>query len=277
MDDGLKKIGFNLRQTQQQLGAPDSPIELRVTQSLNIEKIEDLEQMLQNTKLVGGIWTDKNGPYVLHCKNQVSSLHGRERVRKEGEIWESEYRYHICQCRTIDGFLRSHQLDGRYTKFYPGYGRIPYATVDGEEHRIKMHVCQNCLERIGYKGFERNVRGSEEKRNIWLGFDVIEYIKEKGFLDLPNVRGSIGNGQYPGNWPEISKRMRERIPYCEFCESNENLQVHHIDANPSNCIDNNLMVLCKNCHERLHSGKKLTIQEEKKIEERRRGIFPQGW
>lgn len=269
----LEKYASNFQKIKSLLRAPTVSVKSSGIPPI-IESIDDLAQMLKNTVLIDGIWTDGKEPFVLYCKNQVSFLYGKERVVKQGDVWLSEYRYHICQCKTIDGFLRKRQLDGKYTKFNPGYGKIPYATVDGEDHMVKMRVCQNCLEQIGYKGYKISAPVTPAKLITWFRFDVVAYIKEKGILDLPDVKDSIGDGKYPDTWDDISKWMRERIPYCEFCGSTNDLQVHHIDANPSNCIDNNLIVLCKSCHERLHSKQHLTFEEDKKLEERQHGIFP---
>ncbi len=273
MDSELGKYAWNLMKIKNLLNAPTVPVKSSGIPPI-IETIEDLEEMLQNTVLKGGVWTDGKEPYVLYCKNQTSFLYGKERVKKEGDVWPSEYRYHICRCKTIDGFLRKRQLDGKYKPFTPGYGKIPSASVDGREHMVKMRVCQNCLEQIGYKGYKINSPVTPMKLTTWLRFDVVAYIKEKGVLDLPDVRNPIGNGEYPDNWGDISKWMRKRIPYCEFCGSTECLQVHHIDANPSNCIDNNLIVLCERCHKKIHSDFPLSFEEERKLEERQRGMFP---
>jgi 5-methylcytosine-specific restriction endonuclease McrA len=66
---------------------------------------------------------------------------------------------------------------------------------------------------------------------------------------------------YPGNWKEISKRIRfERAKNkCEFCGA-ENYKPHpitgskviltvaHLDHNPKNNNNENLKALCQKCH-----------------------------
>lgn len=42
--------------------------------------------------------------YALYCKNRVSSLYERERARKQGESWDSEYRCHICNAGPLMDF-----------------------------------------------------------------------------------------------------------------------------------------------------------------------------
>lgn len=61
--------------------------------------------------------------------------------------------------------------------------------------------------------------------------------------------------QYPPNWPEIAQRVKARAGWCcEHCghphdpASGHTLTVHHLDGNPANCADDNLVALCQRCH-----------------------------
>lgn len=42
---------------------------------------------------------------------------------------------------------------------------------------------------------------------------------------------------------------------CSQCGATENLDVHHIDQNPNNNSIDNLMLLCRSCHMKLHHPK----------------------
>lgn len=47
----------------------------------------------------------------------------------------------------------------------------------------------------------------------------------------------------------LKEKIKKRDGYhCLMCESNDNLEVHHIDYNKKNNDENNLMTLCKKCH-----------------------------
>src|SRR5512137_1775768 len=85
--------------------------------------------------------------------------------------------------------------------------------------------------------------------------------------------------RYPPNWPEISRRIRERAGgKCEFCEA-ENYKPHpvtgskvvltvaHLDHNEQNCADDNLKALCQRCHltyDARHHAKNAAITRRKK-------------
>ena len=39
---------------------------------------------------------------------------------------------------------------------------------------------------------------------------------------------------------------------CETCQTDQQIQLHHIDSNPENNAPDNLMTLCASCHARWH-------------------------
>jgi hypothetical protein len=63
--------------------------------------------------------------------------------------------------------------------------------------------------------------------------------------------------RYPVNWPEIAARLKERTGWrCEACGAPHGppphiLTTHHLDHNPPNVSDENLLVCCQVCHLRL--------------------------
>lgn len=56
----------------------------------------------------------------------------------------------------------------------------------------------------------------------------------------------------PSNKKTLIKRIRARDKVCQDCSSTEKLHVHHIDSNPKNNADDNLILLCNKCHARRH-------------------------
>lgn len=64
---------------------------------------------------------------------------------------------------------------------------------------------------------------------------------------------------YPYDWSIISATTKREAGYkcyiCELCLFEHTaliLNVHHIDYNPQNNQPDNLVVLCRDCHIRLH-------------------------
>ena len=60
---------------------------------------------------------------------------------------------------------------------------------------------------------------------------------------------------YPENWGEIAETIKDAAGWCcEHCghqhdvESGHVLTVHHLDGDPANCREENLVALCQRCH-----------------------------
>lgn len=67
------------------------------------------------------------------------------------------------------------------------------------------------------------------------------------------MRRSKRGSEYPENWPEIAKRVKEEAGWkCVRCgiphQPGHVLTVHHLDMNPANCAWHNLAALCQQCH-----------------------------
>jgi hypothetical protein len=54
--------------------------------------------------------------------------------------------------------------------------------------------------------------------------------------------------------PHRSKCLEENREECRFCGSTEAIVVHHIDGDESNGEVDNLVPLCKSCHQGVHHG-----------------------
>ena len=60
---------------------------------------------------------------------------------------------------------------------------------------------------------------------------------------------------YPDDWPDIAVRIKNAADWrCENCghphdpAAGRTLTVHHLDLDPSNCADDNLIAVCQVCH-----------------------------
>ena len=62
-----------------------------------------------------------------------------------------------------------------------------------------------------------------------------------------------------------NKAFKYLPPYCAFCFSVKNLSVHHKDNNEKNNELNNLIILCRECHDELHTplNKKMKRKNKK--------------
>ncbi len=76
--------------------------------------------------------------------------------------------------------------------------------------------------------------------------------------------------RYHPEWDTISKLIREKFGWkCARCASSDLLQTHHIDGNPKNNHEENLIPLCATCH--------LQIEKESSVQDtRQQEIFPES-
>ncbi len=66
--------------------------------------------------------------------------------------------------------------------------------------------------------------------------------------------------RYPANWDAIATAVKVAAGWrCEHCghphdpATGHVLTVHHLDMNPANCADENLVALCQRCHLRIQA------------------------
>ncbi|MCQ2911830.1 MAG: hypothetical protein MJ244_06525 [Clostridia bacterium] len=82
---------------------------------------------------------------------------------------------------------------------------------------------------------------------------------------------------YPKNWKQISQQTIILAGnQCELCDvkngdinpktgSKVVLTVHHLDFDPTNCKEYNLMALCQRCHLRLDAKYKAYKRKQKEL------------
>ena len=70
----------------------------------------------------------------------------------------------------------------------------------------------------------------------------------------PRWKGGISQRFIYQDYWKIRDEVIKSHPYCSFCNKTENIFCHHIDGNPKNNILNNLLVICRSCHNKIHSG-----------------------
>jgi 5-methylcytosine-specific restriction endonuclease McrA len=73
----------------------------------------------------------------------------------------------------------------------------------------------------------------------------------------PNWRGGISKRCYPNEFRVIKSEIRERDNYtCQICRIKQTERsgvIHHIDANKKNNDKTNLILLCRQCHGKVHA------------------------
>lgn len=78
------------------------------------------------------------------------------------------------------------------------------------------------------------------------------------YENIPKIDNNCNNKRYGGNYYLVMQRDKMQ---CSICNSKENICVHHMDGfysdKPENNKINKLLVLCRECHSRIHAGKEI--------------------
>lgn len=189
--------------------------------------------------------------------------------------------------------LNQMEKDGRYGRYQAIYernlnegNRLP---VVGSQKMLNHRICKNCLsldKSINSKTTAPDIFNTEQPTNkppFLNGYTAetlgIAHILEtyNGRRPTPTTIG-LGDGEYPTNWPQISKRTRSAKSWtCEDCKVDLNkhqnlLDTHHVNGVKSDNKRSNLQVLCKLCHAKQpqHQHYKVEPDDENLIKKLRR-------
>lgn len=110
--------------------------------------------------------------------------------------------------------------------------------------------CGKKLERKFYNGRREDL--SCFKRRKYCGIECMK----RAFIKTDGYHSSI---QAHTSARKIKYLIEERPKVCEICGSISNIDVHHKDMNYNNNNADNLMVVCRSCHMKLHKKKQTCI------------------
>lgn len=178
---------------------------------------------------------------------------------------ESGYRYHIAECKTLQGMRRKSRF-GRYVVTTRTDGFFEVNQFRGDENIpvqreavVELRVCKNCLKEIDWKSYTTLSKSLQEA--CWNDFNPGEFLDLYGSRVKGLPRHTPKNSplnSYPENWAAISYEARKRVEYkCQECDLDLSLnpyflEVHHLNHNKSDCSQANLMCLCVGCHSERH-------------------------
>jgi 5-methylcytosine-specific restriction endonuclease McrA len=185
---------------------------------------------------------------LIHIRD-VNSIGGRTHIP----------RFHIANCRTLIEMKSS----GRFEKYVAADnedGNFHVRYNAGPIKLTKLDVCQNCLDKLSWNGFNSGLDSATRARLVG-DFSIKNF-----FLKYPktlhpqipiHTPQTAPINDYPDNWEEISNELKRQLRYrcqnkgCNIQLSYENksyLHVHHINGLKNDCAPNNLICLCIKCH-----------------------------
>ncbi len=242
-------IASQLQALQNKIEAPQVEISVRIDRTpIKTIDVRDISKIL--TTKDGLLTNGKNG-FVVYIYDQHSvNQNGKIQVDEKGN---SEYRFHLHTCQTIQKYQQNGLYKDKYVIHEVSWGNVTKARIDNDKIEVvKMKPCKHCLNELNWSGYRYATQ--QERLRIWNTFDMNKDYKDY-FNNLPGTEYSslcVPHNDYPTNWNAISANLRHRIGECEFCGETSDLQVHHINGDRSNCNNRNLIVLCEDCHKKIH-------------------------
>lgn len=183
-------------------------------------------------------------------------------------------KYHLAYCQTLEKMHKNDRFN-RYVVANSDTGHFQVNVVDSaiQSQSVKLNVCQNCLDKIHWKGFDMQKMLRSARLQLVSQFSLVDFFKAYP-RDLISVKPSHTSATAPINdysqdWSNISKDIKlTREQKCQACgiilkrNDSKYLHVHHRNGQRNDNRDSNLDVLCIFCHanQPMHGHIKLTLQ-----------------
>ena len=250
----MEKFGDNitrqLKKIREELGLP--PADFVIPHPRVEEWIQsgDLRELFDEES---GLLVRNGVPVFVYIRDHLVGafpLHDPEGLKK----------IHFTPCRTLKDMERRGKY-GRYQLTNRDDNKYTIETQGRKERDVRLYPCQNCLDKLRYKGFSYNGMSLLKRQIIVRRFDAKEsigYVGEHFRAFTAGQRRDFEPAGYPRNWPKISGYYRKRKGFiCEDEDCGVNLaryphltDCHHENGIKSDCRDENLCCLCKECHKK---------------------------
>lgn len=217
----------------------------------------------------------------LDAGSGLISFQGRQvllYIRDHSQIYDAAIaepargnKFHIAWCKTLDTMRQ----DGRFGRYHATNRLDGSFEIDdgrGRHQDVELKVCRNCLEKLNYRESANKVI----RHTVFNSFVLKEFFSHYStcFRYMPKGFHNSKNSGYTEDWREISNRIRTRSGFvCGDCgvdmSSHRNLcDVHHKDGVKYNNKDENLDIVCRDCHRKKpqHGGMFLSFSDMKIIQ-----------
>lgn len=220
---------------------------------------DNLEQKLKSTGVevnFDEIEIDDDGSFNFQGRKVLIYI----RDQRFSNKFTAQYRFHLCNCKTIEEFKSRNQLE-RYVVsrrtdgiFLVNEFDSITRTYKSKGQYKKMDVCKNCLLHLSYNGYSDHRADYSIFKTFQLG-EFFEAYRAPQFHTIPKHYADNGPlDDYTSDFDAKSKAYRESIGWkCERCNLDLNmdkifLHVHHKNGIKHDNSNANYEGLCLGCH-----------------------------
>jgi 6-pyruvoyltetrahydropterin/6-carboxytetrahydropterin synthase len=187
----------------------------------------------------------------------------------------------ICgelQQQITHAHLKTHGVSMK--EYFEKFPDAPLRSEELEKRMIENQIksqyssnkCQICGKEIDWNRQFCSTECANSRKEI-LKLECCCLNCDKSFHKLPSssakfcCRECYDNYTKSNNKETLFEQVKKKYNYsCGLCHSSENIRIHHIDENPKNNIEENLIVLCESCHRKIHSSLLATVYKTFTIE-----------
>jgi hypothetical protein len=194
---------------------------------------------------------------TLSYKNRRVLVYIRDVSQYGDRVFDPKF--HFSDCRTLQQMRRDLRFaryviatrdDGLFRLQYIGSGRWADRSLD---------VCQNCLDRLTYKGFQRGMQPHARRKAVD-GFSIIEFFELypktlHRVIPAYSDQTAPTNDYNPGFALRSDAARRARNWTCETCSislsdisMHRYLHIHHKNGQKYDDAETNWKAVCLHCH-----------------------------
>lgn len=203
--------------------------------AININKIFDKYKKMLNSN---EIYLFYYGYWVSDLSNKYFDLYFNDKICKSSYIKNTLFVHKKCSVCHKDSY---HNIENRTNFNDIRQGKCSYCRFDISKNPF---ICYECEEKQ-YKNKKQ----------------IEEYNQNKEITNLKTI--PYKDYLKTDHWKQLRKRILKQSGYkCQLCSSKENLNVHHNTYENRGCEkDEDLVVLCGDCHEKFHGIVKANTNE----------------